>query len=54
MRGRSKNSVHNGLVADHPIVTDIPGNTVVHFDRAGRHGIGQVRDRRQVGIVDLQ
>ena len=49
-----EDAIDHGLIANHPIVADVACHTVMHLDRVGLDGIGQVRDSGQVGVVDFQ
>ena len=52
--GVSEHAVDHGLVADHPVVADVAGDAVMHLGCAGRDGIGEVGDGREVSVVDFE
>ncbi len=52
--GVGEDVVHDGLVADDPVVAEVAGDAVMDLDSAGFHGVGQVGDGGEVGVVDFQ
>ena len=52
--GAGEHAIDHRLVADHPVVAQVAGNAVMHFHGARLDRIRQVRDSRQVRVVDFQ